>query len=131
MLCSLLLLAASTAHAQDALSLRLPATLYLASAAADQASTAYGFGASPRFGETNPAGDWIRQRYGSTAMFAAGAAADVASVWAVQKWIAPKHPRLARAVFYAGTAARVWFTVGNIRLARRLTACHAPIPQAC
>lgn len=127
----LLLLVASPAYAQDAPSLKLPATAYLLSAAADQTSAAYGFAASPHIGESNPVGNWIRQRYGSTAMFAAGAAADVAGVWAVQKWVAPKHPRLARALFYGGTAARVWFAVGNVRLARRLTSCRAPIPQAC
>lgn len=123
---------AISASAQEApTSLRLPSAIYLLSASADLASTAHCFGVSIRCQEANPAGNWIRGGTSSATMIAAGAAFDVATVYAVNRLLGQTHPKLATSILVAGAALRTSLAMSNLRLASSLGRCNVSVPMAC
>ncbi len=118
----LFLLLPLTVHAQDAPSLKVPMTVFAASAAADWSSTAYCV-SSPYCHEANPMFAWA-QPHGVPAMIALGASFDVAT-GLLFKRIGVHHPKLAAIGLYANAAARIAFATHNARLGYTL---HQPCP---
>lgn len=107
-----------------------PARLYLAAAAADWTTTGYLFARQPFAAEGNPMYGWTmdqsriaageRATPGQVAaVLAMSAGVDVLSTWAVQRWIAPKHPKVARALLIVGVGVRSHQATKNLRLAHR------------
>ncbi len=133
-MCSLLLallISTRAAEAQETPRLRVSSAIFLGGAAADWAATSHCMTASTWCLEQNPAANAVNKRFGLPAMIAAGAAADVAGLWAVNRWVRPRHPRLASTLLIVAGVARAGLAVNNLRLANRLTACRAPVPMAC
>lgn len=94
------LLVAGTAEAQ---SFKMP-TIALAGAAAADWTTTYQF-MNKGVPESNPMLSWVgKDRPGATV--ALGAAIDVAGVWAIGKFIAPKHPKIAKAILYGWAGSK-------------------------
>jgi hypothetical protein len=104
----------SFALAQERSSLKLPTMIYAGAAAADVWSTADCLRAGCN--ETNPAISWL-QPQGATTMLAVGEGLDAFAVYAVHKWIAPKHPTLAKVGLYATAGLRASFAASNWRQA--------------
>jgi hypothetical protein len=114
-----LLFATHTAAAQepadgttpdDPVSLRLPLTVYASSAVADLYTTHAAL-QHDAFYERNPMGAWLDEQ--PTALVAFSAAADVAIVWSLHRWLAPRHSRLLRAGLYAAAGVRFWLAARN------------------
>lgn len=91
--------------------------LYLGAAAADIGTTAVLFASNRYAYEGNPMYGWVMeqdriaagQRASAgqvAAVLAMSAAFDVASAWAVNRWVAPRHPKVARALFLIGAGVR-------------------------
>jgi hypothetical protein len=95
-------------------SLKLPTTVFLASAAVDWSSTA----ACEAHGchETNPLINWIEP---PGAMIAVGAAADVATLYVIHRFWGKRHPKLMRVGLYAVSALRVSIAARNFHTASR------------
>lgn len=95
--------------------LRIPILVWVSGVAADQATT-YWF--SSRYG------DMIREQnplirpldHHPLLLVTAGAAIDAASGWAALKFLAPRHPRLARAAFYGAAFYRAYLAAHNVRM---------------
>lgn len=113
-----LVLIASPVTAQE--SLRIPTVVYFSAASSDWASTAYCLH-HPLCHEGNPTLRWAERPLGTAGVIAVSAALDVAIVYAVHRWLAPSHPKIASALLYIGAADRVVATVQNIRNRRALT----------
>jgi hypothetical protein len=91
-------------------SLRLPLTVYASSAVADLYTTHAAL-QHDAFYERNPMGAWLDEQ--PTALVAFSAAADVAIVWSLHRWLAPRHSRLLRAGLYAAAGVRFWLAARN------------------
>jgi hypothetical protein len=123
------MLAANTAAAQSqpdstappaaaAQSLKLPMIIWAAGVAADQVAT-YRF-SSQYQGVLHEENVLIRGLDRHPALLvAAGSAIDAASGWAVYRFLAPKHPRLARVAFFSAAAYRAWLSVYDVQMMRR------------
>lgn len=109
-----LLLIAAPVSAQ---SLKLPSTVFLASAAADWSSTAYCF-TKPGCVERNPLLNWARP-LGAPTMISIGAAADLGSLYLVHRFVSPKHPKIVRVALYSYATVRAYVAVANVRDVRR------------
>lgn len=112
----LVLLCATTAHAQ---SLKTATVTFATAAAADWTTTAMALSASPhivslRVHESNPMLQWAHDDPLKTVL--AGAAIDAASIYAVRRWIGPRHPKVVAVIFYAQAAARVYFVSKSVRI---------------
>ena len=104
--------------------------LYLSAAAADIATTGYLFAVHPYAYEGNPMYGWVmnkdriaagqRANAGQVAaVLAMSAGVDLATAWAVDKWIAPKHPNVAKALYLVGMGVRGRQAVLNVSRSRR------------
>jgi hypothetical protein len=102
-----LLLTATPVHAQDA----APA-FFLSTAAADWTMTYAAVTRHPLITEDNKSINWLAPH--PAAMVGLGAAEDVATYLIVRK-MGVNHPKLARGVFYAMGAFRVYLTARSIR----------------
>jgi hypothetical protein len=118
------LLCASTASAQaDApqrrsaphIDLRIPAIVWAAGVATDQATT-YQFASQypDILHEKNPFIQGLDKH--PVWLVAAGTAIDAATGWAAYHYLAPRHPRLVRIAFYSAAAYRVYLAAHNIRM---------------
>lgn len=106
----------------------LASHLYLSAALADVATT--GLAARQAgFYEGNPMYGWVidqdavargqRASVGQVgAVMAMSAAVDLATVYAVNKWVAPHHPTLAKALYLVGVGVRGSQAVVNVQVAR-------------
>jgi hypothetical protein len=98
-------------------SLRIPALVWAAGVAADQATT-YRF--SSRYGdllhERNPLIQGLDPH--PVLLVAAGSAIDAATGWAVYHYLG-RHPRLARIAFYGAAAYRSYLAVYNVQMMRQ------------
>lgn len=112
-----------TVQAQDTPSLKIPMTLFAATATSDWASTAYCV-SSPYCHEANPLFAWAGERYGTATMITLGASSDVLAGLILRR-VGVHHPRVAATTLYATSALRVYFTAHNARLGYRL---HQPCP---
>lgn len=103
--------------------------LYLSAAAADISTTAVLFAANRYAYEGNPLYGWVmdpraiaegrRASVGQvTAVLAMSAAVDVASTWAVRRWLEPRHRRVAAVLYCVGAGVRGRQAVLNLRRAR-------------
>jgi hypothetical protein len=111
------LAATAQLYAQEpATSLRLPTAMYLASASADVATTVYCQSAGCR--EDNPMVNWLEPR-GTTIMLVAGESADLAGLWAWNRFIGRKHPKLAAIGLYAASGVRFAIAARNVREGRQ------------
>lgn len=63
--------------------------------------------------EDNPMLHWAQSK--PDAMIAVGASADAIGVWALNKTLGKRRPKLAAALLYAASAGRVYLTVRNMR----------------
>lgn len=110
-LLSLLVLLPVTASAQDvsAPSLKWPTIVYSSAVAFDYSTTYRGLqlGATER----NPILRPLQNR--PVALVATGAALDAAGVWAWNRYVGRKHPKLAVLGLYAMSAARIWMASHN------------------
>jgi hypothetical protein len=52
-------------------------------------------------------------------MVTANSAIDAATGWAAWKWLGPRHPRLAKLVFYSAAAYRTYLVTHNMRMMGR------------
>lgn len=107
---------AKPAHAQD---VDTATRVFAASAAADWTMTGIGLSRGTiapgvRFSESTPTLRWAHDDPALTV--AAGAAMDVAGVYALRRWLAPTHPRLAAVTLYALAASRVYFVSRSVRI---------------
>lgn len=104
---------------------------FLAGAAADWTSHATCVTLSPHCHEMNPALNWAGTR-NVPVHIAIGATADVLSAYAVNRWIRPRHPKLARLGFALAAAGRFYLASSNVRLTRQMGRCNGvTIPNAC
>jgi hypothetical protein len=104
------------ARAQEpAPSLKFPTAIYLASASADIATTVYCQSAGCR--EDNPMVNWLEPR-GTTVMLAAGEAADIAGLWAWNRFVGRRNPKLAKIALYVVSGVRFAIAARNIREGR-------------
>jgi hypothetical protein len=110
-----LLLVAAPASAQ---SLKLPTTVFLASAAVDWSSTAYCLHTHPTCYETNPLINWAAPA-GDGVMLSVSVATDVATAYAVHRFVGRNHPKVARVTLYALSALRVYAAAQNVRTMQR------------
>ncbi len=104
-----LLLVATPVSAQ----FRTAAYVFAGTAAADWTMTSYGINKG-RVHEANPALQWARNE--PWKIVAAGAAGDAAGVWALNRYVAPKHPKIAAVTLYAQAALRVYFVSRGIQI---------------
>jgi hypothetical protein len=118
------LLCASNASAQaDAaqrppglnIDLKIPALVWVAAVASDQATT-YRFSSQyPNIlHEENPFIHGLERH--PVWLVAAGTAMDAATGWAAYRFLAPRHPRLVRMAFYGAAAYRVYLAAHNVRM---------------
>ena len=99
----------SKAHAQE---LRTPTVVFLSAATADWVST-YQCNKRGCY-ELNPTISWAEER--PALMVATGAAMDVVGVYAWNRYVGRKHPKVARAGLYVATAFRIYLAVHNSTL---------------
>lgn len=126
-LCFLLLLTgANRVQAQN-----VPSVTYLSAAAVDWTTTARCFHASPFCGEGNPMYGWVRPNTAWTTI-PQSMAFDVFTVYAVNRWIKPSHPKLAKVGLFVGAGVRIYAAASNVRFANNLSRCrNVVIPNAC
>jgi hypothetical protein len=115
-LLAVLLASAATASAQDGTdqpSLRLPTAVFAGAAAADWIATYDGL-SHRSFTE----GDVFvrRLQWRPAAMVAAGAGIDAAALFAWNRFVGRRHPRLAAAGLYFEAAFRTYLCVKGVRL---------------
>lgn len=122
----LFLLPALTAAQDLRPGLDLPSKIYLGAAAADWTTTGALFAGTPYAYEGNPMYGWVMDKdriaagqraHGGqvAAVLVMSAAFDVATVWAVNRWVAPEHPKLAKALMLVGVGVRSGQAVTNLR----------------
>lgn len=103
------------AGSASAQSLKAATYTFAVTAAADWTMTGVGL-SKGAMTEGNPSLRWAHDN--PVAVVAAGAAMDVAGVWTLHKWVAPKHPKIAAIVLYAQAATRVYFASKGVRMMR-------------
>lgn len=108
-LASLLLLPSRT----SAEPLKIPLTIYAASAVADFHGTLLTFQHGGH--EVNPMYAWLDRK--PVALGAVSALVDVASIWALHRWIGKKHPKIERIALYASAANRLRAAYKGYRIA--------------
>lgn len=108
------------------------AKIYLGAAAADWGSTAYVFARSPYAREANPLYGWVMpsaaqigagqpaRPHQVAAALALSAGFDVATTYAVQRWLAPRHPTLAKAALLVGAGVRGFAAARNVIRVERI-----------
>ena len=103
--------------------LKIPIMIWASSVAADQMTT-YRFASGYRdvLREANPLINGLDHH--PVLLVAAGSAIDAATGWAAYRFLAPKHPRLARAAFIGAAVYRSYLAAHNIRL---MQASQSPI----
>jgi hypothetical protein len=111
-----LLISVSTVAADDPPSLRRAITVYAFAAAADKATTVYGLHVCATCVESNPLYSWSGN---DATTIAVSTAVDIASIWAWQRFVGRKYPRLATIGLYGWSGVRVGLAVHNVRLAQR------------
>jgi hypothetical protein len=112
--CLLVALVLITAPA-SAQSLKLPTIVYAVAGGTDAASTAYCLNAHPHCHESMPHLRWLEPRGGAAAVTAGSLAFDVASIWAWNRYVGRKHPKIAAIGLYAWSAVRLSLAVHNVR----------------
>jgi hypothetical protein len=104
------------AHAQpDGSSLKLPTAIYLGAASADVATTICCQHAGCK--EDNPLVSWLKPQ-GTAVMLVVGEAADLTGLWARNRFVGRKHPRLAKVGLYVVAGVRVAVAARNFREGR-------------
>ncbi len=121
---ALALLLPSLASAQERPSLKLPTLVYAGAALVDDWSTVD----CSRIGchERNPTLRWV-EPYGLTPMLTLNEGISAAGIWALHKWMAPTHPKLAAGTIYAVAGLRVNQARLNWREADKQRAINARI----
>ena len=95
--------------------LKIPIIIWASSVAADQITT-YRFASGYRdvLRESNPLISGLDRH--PVWLVAAGSAIDAATGWAAYRYLAPRHPRLARMAFIGAAAYRSYLAAHNTRL---------------
>jgi len=119
----ILLALSTTARAQ---SLKVPTAVYLMSASADVATTVYCQSAGCR--EDNPIVNWL-EPHGTTVMLSVGETADMAAVWAWNRTVGRKYPKLARVGLYVAAGVRFAIAARNVREGRTQRRLNAQGPR--
>jgi hypothetical protein len=109
------------AETRDRTSLRGPTVVFALAATADWLSTRRMLAAGGY--ERNPGLAALDHK--PALLIAAGATADVLGVWAWNRFVGRKHPKIAKAGLYLAAGFRLFLTVHNLRLAARLDAHRA------
>jgi hypothetical protein len=110
--------------------LKWPTVVYLSAATADWSSHHYCMAQSQWCVEGNPMYSWAGERSPWTTVV--GGSVNGFTVWAVNKWVAPRHPRLAVFGLIAGAVIQGWAAYTNVQLGHHLGRCNGVrIPQAC
>lgn len=109
----LVLLVASPAVAQERPSLARPLAAYAAGAALDLHST-YRALHYDGVQELNPMSGWVGRR--PVAFVAVAAAEDAALIWALHKWVSPRHPRLFTIGLYTAAVLRTGIAARNYHI---------------
>lgn len=112
MLVATLLLTATTVHAQDRQSFKLPTAIYASAAAFDVASTAHCLRYTGCH-ERNPVISGM-QSSGVVPMLATGEFIDFGANLVLRKLLAPSHPTLYRATLYAVAGFRTVIAARNM-----------------
>jgi hypothetical protein len=120
----LLALAWPSSAAADGL--RLPTLVYVGGATLDVWSTVDCLGAGCI--ERNPTLAWL-QPAGPGVMLTVGEAVDAAMLWAVHRWVAPRHPKLARGLLFGGGGVRAGIAAHNWRAAAHQRRCNQQQPK--
>ena len=95
--------------------LKIPIMIWASSVAADQMTT-YRFSSGYRdvLREANPLINGLDRH--PVLLVAAGSAIDAATGWAAYRFLAPNHPRLAKAAFIGAAVYRSYLAAHNMRL---------------
>jgi hypothetical protein len=102
-----------TPSAESAHPLRVPTVVFSAAAAADWVST---YRLQQRGGhEQNRMYSWADGR--PEVIVTIGAASDVLGVWAWNRYVGRRHPRIARIGLYGASTFRIWLALHNSQLA--------------
>jgi hypothetical protein len=104
---------ASGASAQE--SMKWPNVIYSGAAAADYITTYRAMG-YPGIEERNPLSISKTNR---TVVVAQGVAVDAFVLWGANKWIAPKHPKVAKVALVGVAAVRFWLAASNHKEVQR------------
>lgn len=100
-------------------SLKLPVIVFAGAVSADWTTTHYFLSNADRAKpgqydqETNRTLSWLNNR--PTATVLVGVAQDVAVVWAVNRFVARRHPKIAAVSLYAMSAFRVHLAIDNFQ----------------
>jgi hypothetical protein len=99
--------------------LRLPTAAFLTAAGADWFATHRFLNRLEGAGERNPIVGWAARE--PSAMVAMGGACDILSVWAWNKYVGQRKPRLAKVGLYVAAAARMSVAIHSERKLRQHT----------
>jgi hypothetical protein len=66
--------------------------------------------------EATPGYRYFNDHGGPPAVFAVGAAVDLTALWVVNRYVAPKHPRMVRLGLYAAAVYRGYYAIKNVRV---------------
>ena len=108
--------------------LKISLMVWVGGVAADQITT-YQFASHHRdvLHESNPLIRGLDRH--PALLVAAGSAIDAASGWAAYRVLGPRHPRLAKAMFYGAAAFRTYLAVSNRRLMQQLQGVRSTAPS--
>lgn len=110
--------AAQTEATNPDVGLRIANIVYASGVASDYATTYRTLMTSEGTHERNPLVNWLEPT-SIHAMFALGIGLDAASVWAWNRYVAKRWPRLAKVGLYVGAAVRIGFAIDNTRRLNR------------
>ena len=115
--CVVLALWAASAFAQDQPrpSLKIPTIVYASVAGADITTSL--LCRPPGCHESNPLIAWMEPQ-GQATMHITAAAMDAAGVWAWNRYVGRRHPKLAKVGLYVVAAVRVGVAVRNVKVAQ-------------
>ena len=113
-----LVLLPATATAQESPRLKLPTTVYLVAITADKATT-LNCTLRPGCWEDNPMYRWADKSGGAPLQMAVSTGVDLVSIWAWNKTVGRKHPKLAAFGLYSMAAIRATVAARNYARVRR------------
>lgn len=118
LLLTVALLLPVTATAQESTRLKLPTTVYLVAITADKATT-LNCTLRPGCWEDNPMYRWADKSGGPLLQMTVSTGVDLVSIWAWNKTVGRKHPKLAALGLYSMAAIRATVAARNYARVRR------------
>jgi hypothetical protein len=121
-------LASLSNQRRDDLQIRIAAAVWASGVMADQITT-YQFSSQYRdlLHETNPLIRGLDRH--PTLLVAAGSAIDAATGWVAYRFLAPRHPRIAKVAFYGFAAYRIYLAAYNVQMMHQADAARTSVTR--